>query len=61
MREFFPGGIKVKAVFQPQCKWRPVEEFGPHCFEEQADGSLIKIAVLIKAENGQMTNRNKRG
>lgn len=37
----FTGGIKVKAVFEPDCKWRLIEEFGNSCFEEQADGSLF--------------------
>lgn len=37
----FPGRIKVKAVFEPQMRWRLVEEFGPECFEEQEDGKLL--------------------
>lgn len=37
----FPGGIRVKALFEPGCKWRLVEEFGPGCFEEQPDGRLL--------------------
>ena len=37
----FTGGIKVKAIFEPDCKWRLIEEFGNSCFEEQADGSLF--------------------
>ena len=36
----FPGGIKVKALFDQDVKWRLVEEFGPYCFEEQEDGKL---------------------
>ena len=39
--KIFPGGIKVKALFEPDCKWRLVEEFGTGCFEEQADGRLL--------------------
>ena len=31
--KLFPGGIKVKALFEPDQKWRLVEEFGPSCFE----------------------------
>ena len=34
--QIFPGGIQVKALFEPECKWRLVEEFGAGCFEEQA-------------------------
>ena len=30
--KIFPGGIKVKALFTPNMKWRLVEEFGPNCF-----------------------------
>lgn len=37
----FPGGIRVKALFDASCKWRLVEEFGTDCFEEQADGKLL--------------------
>lgn len=37
----FPGGIKVKAVFQSEMRWRLVEEFGPDCFETQSDGTLL--------------------
>ena len=37
----FPGGIRVKALFQPACQWRLVEEFGPDCFEQQPDGRLL--------------------
>ena len=32
--KIFPGGIKVKALFTQDMKWRLVEEFGPHCFKE---------------------------
>ena len=37
----FPGGIKVKALFAPEVKWRLVEEFGPQCFLEQENGWLL--------------------
>lgn len=37
----FPGGIRVKALFMPECKWRLVEEFGPECFSKQEDGRLL--------------------
>lgn len=39
--KIFPGGVQVKAVFQPQMRWRLVEEFGPDCFAEQPDGTLL--------------------
>lgn len=37
----FPGGIRVKALFEQETKWRLVEEFGPYCFKEQPDGRLL--------------------
>ncbi len=39
--KLFPGGIKVKALFDPEVKWRLVEEFGPKYFTEQKDGKLL--------------------
>lgn len=47
----FPGGIHVKALFDARCKWRLVEEFGPHCFEEQENGTLIFHADYTDKEN----------
>ena len=47
----FPGGIRVKALFEPECKWRLVEEFGTSCFEEQKDGKLLFRADYTDAEN----------
>lgn len=37
----FPANIRVRALFEPEAKWRLVEEFGPSCFEEQKDGRLL--------------------
>lgn len=37
----FPANIRVKVIFDPDAKWRLVEEFGPRCFEEQEDGRLL--------------------
>ncbi len=47
----FPGGIKVKALFDPECKWRLVEEFGSGCFTTQADGRLLFQADYTDKEN----------
>lgn len=47
----FPGGIFVKAVFEPECKWRLVEEFGPDCYTEQEDGKLLFQAEYTNKEN----------
>lgn len=47
----FPGGIRVKALFDASCKWRLVEEFGTDCFEEQEDGRLLFHADYTDKEN----------
>ena len=39
--KLFSGGIELKALFQPECKWKLVEEYGPGCFAEQEDGRLL--------------------
>lgn len=47
----FPGGIQVKALFEAECKWRLVEEFGSGCFVEQEDGRLLFSADYTDKEN----------
>lgn len=47
----FPGGIKVKALFEPECKWRLVEEFGSESFEQQENGKLLFHADYTNREN----------
>lgn len=47
----FPGGICVKALFRPNCKWRLVEEFGVNCFTVQPDGRLLFHADYTNKEN----------
>lgn len=47
----FPGGISVKALFDPSCKWRIVEEFGTDSFEEQKDGKLLFEADFTNQDN----------
>lgn len=49
--KIFPGGIRVKALFDADCKWRLVEEFGPDCFQEQKDGTLLFQADYTNREN----------
>ena len=39
--KIFPGRIRVKALFEPDQKWRLVEDFGPECFVERDDGRLL--------------------
>lgn len=58
----FPGGIRVKAVFEAECKWRLVEEFGPGCYEELPDGKLLFHTDYTSRESlltWLMTFRNK--
>jgi len=47
----FPGGVRVKVLFEAACKWRLIEEFGPECFEEQPDGKLLFHADYTYREN----------
>lgn len=49
--KIFPGGIKVKALFAGDSKWRLVEEFGIHCFAEREDGTLLFTADYTDKEN----------
>ena len=49
--KIFPGGIKVKALFTPNMKWRLVEEFGANCFTETDDGRLLFSADYTDMEN----------
>ena len=37
----FPARFLVKAVFEPEMKWRLVEEFGAESFSETEDGKLL--------------------
>ncbi len=49
--KIFPGGIKVKALFEPDQKWRLAEEFGLSCFTEHEDGRLFFTAEYTDMEN----------
>lgn len=49
--KIFPGEIKVKALFEPECKWRLVEEFGIESFVQQGDGKLLFQADYTDKEN----------
>jgi len=49
--KIFPGGVKVKALFTQDMKWRLVEEFGPHSFTEADDGRLLLTADYTDMEN----------
>lgn len=47
----FPGGIKVKALFDADQKWQLVEEFGSSCFTETDDGRLLFTADYTDMDN----------
>ena len=50
-KKVFPGGIKVKALFDKACEWRLVEEFGIHSFCIQSDGRLLFRTEYTNEEN----------
>lgn len=47
----FPGGLSVKALFESECKWRLVEEFGSKSFEVMDNGKLLFQADYTDKEN----------
>ena len=47
----FPGGISVKALFDPEYRWRLVEEFGANCFDVLPNGKLLFHADYTDKEN----------
>ena len=47
----FPRNNVLKALFDPDMKWRLVEEFGPDCYEEQENGKLLLIRDYSDIEN----------
>lgn len=49
--KIFPGGVRVKALFEAGCKWRLIEEFGIDCFKEQPDGKLLFHADYTDKDN----------
>lgn len=49
--KIFPGGIRVKALFTSDMKWRLVEDFGPHCFTQADDGRLLFTADYTDMDN----------
>lgn len=51
VQKIFPGNIQVKALFDPQVKWRLIEEFGTDCFTEQPDGKLLFTADYTDKES----------
>lgn len=49
--KIFPGWIRVKALFDPDQKWRLIEEFGPESFRETEDGRLLFTADYTDLES----------
>ena len=49
--KIFPGGIRVKALFDRDMKWRLAEEFGPGSYTETEDGRLLFSADYTDMEN----------
>ena len=47
----FPRNIILKALFDPEMKWRLVEEFGPDCYDVHEDGRLLLIRDYSDIEN----------
>jgi predicted DNA-binding transcriptional regulator YafY len=47
----YPRNIKVKALFDPDMKWRLVEEFGTKCYSENEDGKLHFTADYSDMDN----------
>ena len=39
----YPSKVMLRALFNPDMKWRLVEEFGPDCYEVQEDGRLLLV------------------
>lgn len=51
IEKIFPGIIHVKAVFAMEMKWRLLEEYGPHSFEEIEDEKLLFCADYTDKDN----------
>ncbi|MGL6198646.1 MAG: helix-turn-helix transcriptional regulator [Lachnospiraceae bacterium] len=47
----YPAEIEVEALFDPEMKWRLIEEFGIDSFEELADGKLLFRFAFMDKEN----------
>lgn len=41
IEKVFPAVFEVEAVFEPEMKWRLIEEYGTGCFTENPDGRLL--------------------
>lgn len=50
-RQIFPIMIEIKALFEPDMKWRLIEEYGIDSFEEKEDGRLLFTFGFADKEN----------
>lgn len=46
----FPGNVPMKALFEPDCRWRLAEEYGRDSFEELENGKLLFQASFNNEE-----------
>lgn len=49
--KIFPHTVRVKALFEPDQKWRLIEEFGPGCITSAPDGRLLFTAEYTDMDN----------
>lgn len=47
----FPTNMQMKALFEPECKWRLIEEYGKDSFTQQEDGKLLLSTGFNDEEN----------
>ena len=47
----FPAQLAVKALFEPDCRWRLIEEFGAGSFTKRPDGKLLFSFAFSDPEN----------
>ncbi len=47
----FPGGVRFKALFSPDVKWRLIEDYGINSFTETDDGRLLFTTEYTNMEN----------
>ncbi|MBT9776072.1 WYL domain-containing protein [Clostridium sp. MCC353] len=47
----YQAGVEVTALFEPDFKWRLIEEYGPDSFEVQEDGRLLFRSWFMDVES----------
>ncbi len=50
-KNIFPTTIEIKALFEPDMKWRLIEEYGVDSFKEEEDGNLLFTFAFADKEN----------